>query len=161
MAGGTLLIGYGNPGRGDDGLGPAFARRIGQRKLPGLSVEIDYQLTVEHALMISTVATVVFADAALDAEDPFYFREIEGVSNGSLGSHSVSPQAALSLSRLLFGRSPRGFVLGLRGESFGEMADGLSAVALGSLDRADPFFVAWHAEQCRMTGNSRALEDFA
>ena len=68
MAGGTLLIGYGNPGRGDDGLGPAFARRIAARQLPGITIDIDYQLTVDHALMISEAETVVFADAALDAE---------------------------------------------------------------------------------------------
>ena len=53
MHGTTLLIGYGNPGRGDDGLGPAFARRIAARGLPGVTVEIDYQLTVDHALMIA------------------------------------------------------------------------------------------------------------
>ena len=64
---GNLLIGYGNPGRGDDGLGPAFARRMAARELPALRVEIDYQLTVEHALMISAARTVVFVDAALDA----------------------------------------------------------------------------------------------
>ena len=49
----ALLIGYGNPGRGDDGLGPAFAQRIADKKLPGLSVEIDFQLMADHSLTIS------------------------------------------------------------------------------------------------------------
>lgn len=161
MGRGLLLIGFGNPGRGDDGLGPAFARRILARALPGTSVEIDYQLTVEHALMISAAQTVVFADAALDAENAFYFRAIEEQSGGTLGSHSVSPDAALSLSRLLFGAAPEGFVLGLRGEAFGEMAEGLSAMAQASLDEAEAFFVAWHAERCRTPQDSRALQDIS
>ena len=45
------------PGRGDDGLGPAFAERIAARGLRGLPVDIDYQLTVEHALQVADVRT--------------------------------------------------------------------------------------------------------
>ena len=144
MAGGTLLIGYGNPGRGDDGLGPAFARLIAARQLPGITVEIDYQLTVDHALMISEADTVVFADAALDAEASYYFRPMDESVGEALGSHSVTPQAALALARLLFGAAPRGFILGLRGEKFGEMAEGLSDVAVNSLDAAQAFFLDWY-----------------
>jgi hydrogenase maturation protease len=144
MAGGTLLIGYGNPGRGDDGLGPAFARRIAARNLPGLTTEIDYQLTVDHALMISEAATVVFADAALDAEVPFYFKPMDESVAQALGSHSVTPQAALALARLLFGAAPRGFILGLRGSSYGAMAEGLTEEALGSLAQAEAFFLDWY-----------------
>ena len=142
---GNLLIGYGNPGRGDDGLGPAFARRMAARELPALRVEIDYQLTVEHALMISAARTVVFVDAALDAEKSFYFNPVDETVNGSLDSHAVSPEAALALSRLLFGAAPEGFVLGLQGEAFGEMAEGLSRTALLSLDVAEAFFIDWYS----------------
>jgi len=144
MTGGTLLIGFGNPGRGDDGLGPAFARLIAARQLPGLAIDIDYQLTVDHALTISEAKTVVFADAALDAEAPFYFRPMDGSVGEALGSHAVTPQAALALARLLFGAAPRGFILGLRGARFGDMAEELSDVALSSLDAAEPFFIDWY-----------------
>lgn len=145
MASGTLLIGYGNPGRGDDGLGPAFARRIAARNLPGLTIEIDYQLTVDHALMMAGAERVVFADAALDAEAPFYFRPVAGAADGALGSHSIGPDDAVALARLLFGASPSGFVLGLRGAAYGEMAEGLSEAAAASLDAAEAFFVQWYA----------------
>lgn len=144
MATGTLLIGYGNPGRGDDGLGPAFARRIAARQLPGLSVEIDYQLTVDHALMAAQAERVVFADAALDAEAPFYFRPVGGTATGALGSHSIGPDDAVALARLLFGAAPQGFVLGLRGAAYGEMRDGLSEAAAESLAAAEAFFLAWY-----------------
>ncbi|MFO1132799.1 MAG: hydrogenase maturation protease [Hyphomicrobiales bacterium] len=146
MHGSTLLIGYGNPGRGDDGLGPAFARRIDSHRLPDLTVEIDYQLTVDHALMIASAETVIFADAAVDADSPFYFRLLGETAACSLDSHSLSPQSALSLSRLLFGTAARGFIMGLRGETFGEMAEGLSEAALASLTCAEAYFLEWYAQ---------------
>ena len=140
----VLLIGYGNPGRGDDGLGPAFAQRVAALNLLGVDVEIDYQLTVEHALMISSAMSVVFADAAIDADAPFYFRPLGAASDSSLGSHHLTPGAALSLSRLLFGTMPMGFVLGLRGSRFGDMSEEISETGLRSLEAAQSFFLAWH-----------------
>ena len=60
-----LLIGYGNPGRSDDGLGPALAAQIAALGLAGVTVDIDYQLTVDHAALIATQDVVVFADAMI------------------------------------------------------------------------------------------------
>ena len=37
----TLLIGYGNPGRLDDGLGPALAEAVAKLAIPGVTVEAD------------------------------------------------------------------------------------------------------------------------
>ena len=48
-----LLIGFGNPGRLDDGLGPALADAIEKLALPGVTVESNYQLTVEDAAEIA------------------------------------------------------------------------------------------------------------
>ncbi|VGO14536.1 hypothetical protein PDESU_03099 [Pontiella desulfatans] len=63
----TLVIGYGNPGRLDDGLGPAFAERIQGLGLSGVTVESNYQLNIEDAELVSRYDTVVFADASVDA----------------------------------------------------------------------------------------------
>ena len=41
-----LVIGYGNPGRLDDGLGPAFAERIQAMELPSVTVESNTSLTL-------------------------------------------------------------------------------------------------------------------
>ena len=64
-----LLIGYGNPGRADDGLGPALADRIEALDLPGLTVESDYQLSIEHAALAAGHDIVIFADADGETED--------------------------------------------------------------------------------------------
>ena len=58
-----LLIGYGNPGRLDDGLGPAFAKAVEALHTPGVTVEANYQLAVEDAHAVAQHEIVVFADA--------------------------------------------------------------------------------------------------
>ncbi len=62
------LIGYGNPGRGDDGLGPALAAHLMEE--PDIVVTSDYQLTVDHALLLADAQIVVFADALMHADTP-------------------------------------------------------------------------------------------
>ncbi len=145
----ALLIGYGNPGRGDDGLGPAFAERIAARGLPGLAVEVDFQLTADHALTLSKYELVIFADAELSGTAPFSLREVTGTTSDSLGSHSVTPQGALGLTRLLFGATPEAHIIGIPGASFGKIEEGLSAAAQHNLNAAEAFFVPWYLEQAK------------
>lgn len=140
----TLLIAYGNPGRGDDGLGPAFAERIAAHDLPGLTVEIDYQLTVEHALMMAPFARVIFADARMDGDGAFEFRPLVPGNPQNIGSHSVTPEVALALCQLLYGATLQAFVLGISGDKFGDMSEDLSAPARAALDLAEAFFLRWY-----------------
>jgi hydrogenase maturation protease len=60
----VLLLGYGNPGRLDDGLGSELAARVQALGLPGVTVDSDYQLCLEDAEAVSRHDVVVFADAA-------------------------------------------------------------------------------------------------
>lgn len=138
-----LLIGYGNAGRGDDGLGPALAERIAGAGPDGLAVEIDYQLCVDHAAMVSRTPLVVFADAQMPGPDPFRFAEVSASSDANLSSHSLTPGAVLALARTLYGATPRAFVLGITGSEFGEVHEGLSAQAQANLARAETFFCDW------------------
>lgn len=138
----VLLIGYGNPGRGDDGLGPALAARIEARALPGVTVDIDYQLTVDHAALIAGQDVVVFADAMMGLDRPFQLTPVEGTAE-ALGSHQVSPQAALTLAGLLFGQTPPGWVLAISGQDFGEVKEGLSPQATANLTLAEAHLLAW------------------
>ena len=114
------LIGYGNPGRCDDGLGPAFAERMITRNPPGLLVSTSYQLTVDHALLISKAKLVIFADALMYEELPFRFS-------------TVRPDGA----------QPEAYILGISGQEFGEVREGLSATAKTNLDLAEAFFLEW------------------
>ncbi len=137
------LIGYGNPGRCDDGLGPAFAARIEARGLPGLDVFTDYQLTVDHALQIASAHEVVFVDALMKADAPFRFAALEPAMSHDLSSHSLSPASVLALAATLFDARPKAFVLGISGVEFGEVREGLSKEAGENLRLAEDFFVHW------------------
>ncbi len=141
-----LLIGYGNPGRGDDGLGPAFSEGMAARGLPGLEVDTDYQLVAEHALAISGHDLVVFTDAEIGGLDAFRFREIGPGAPEVLGSHSLVPETVLALCETLYGVCPKAYVLGISGYDYGEVKEGLSERAAANLSEAEAFFLAWLAD---------------
>lgn len=127
MSGGhTLVLGYGNPGRIDDGLGPALADRIGQSRLAGVRTLAAYQLQVEHAADIAEASKVVFADAALGVRPDFELRRIQPKRALRFSTHSASPESLLALARDVFGWRGAGYVLALRGEEFDDFGEGLS-----------------------------------
>ena len=134
-----LLIGYGNPGRLDDGLGPALAAKIEAAALEGLTVDSDYQLTVEDAFDVSKHDIVIFADAAVKGKEPFFIEEISSRSPMSLSSHSVSPEAVLYFAEKMFQSRARAFVLGIRGYEFNGFDERLSERAQKNLEEAFRF----------------------
>ncbi len=134
-----LVIGYGNPGRLDDGLGPAFAEIVESWHLPDVTVEADYQLTVEDAAIVAQHSVVIFVDASLTGEGPFYFEPITPRAAGGFTSHSVDPRAVLALAESLFGGSAKAFVLGIRGYEFNEFGEELSEPAKNNLSEALAF----------------------
>jgi len=135
------LIGYGNPGRLDDGLGPALAEAVEALELPGVSVDSDYQLTVEHAHAVALHDVVVFADAAVSGREPFSFNRLEPAENAgpAFSSHGVEPDEVLGLARYLFGGQTKGYMLGIRGYQFNEFGEQLSQEAKANLAEAVRF----------------------
>ncbi len=140
-----MLIGYGNPGRGDDGLGPAFVEAIARRELAGLDCRSAYQLTVDHALMVTDVERVVFVDALMGAPDPFLFTAVAASEASSITSHSLSPAGVITLARTLYGSAPEALALGISGQVFGDVREGLSGKAQSHLTLAEDFFLDWYA----------------
>jgi len=132
----VLLIGFGNPGRLDDGLGPALAARINALKLPSVTVDSDYQLQVEYAEALSRYAVVVFADAAVAGKEPFYVEKVVPTRGVTFSSHSLSPADTLGLAQDLFGAETEGFMLGIRGYEFNEFGERLSVRAAENLEQA-------------------------
>jgi len=131
-----LLIGFGNPGRLDDGLGPALAEAVAKLEIPGVTVDADYQLTVEDAAEVARHDVVIFADADVSGPEPFAFRRIEPVPAVSFSSHSVQPSAVLGLAHELFGARTKGYLLGMRGYAFNAFDETLSEKARANLVEA-------------------------
>ena len=142
VANDILIIGYGNPGRQDDGLGPALAEALEQFDLPGVTVDSDYQLTVEHAELASRHSVVIFADATKDDQESFtWTRIVAGAAGVRFSSHHLDPPDVLALSRDLFASEPGGYVLAMRGRRFGELEIGLSTEAQKDLKAAVDFLL--------------------
>ena len=139
----VLLVGFGNPGRLDDGLGPALAERIDLHELPGVTAEADYQLTVEDAAEVAKYDIVVFADADTAGPEPFWVKRIRPSDNEhlSFSSHSVSPEGVLTLAKKLFMAEPEAYLLGIRGYEFNEFGEGLTAKARANLAKAATYVV--------------------
>ena len=58
-----LLIGIGNSGRSDDGLGWAFVETMAQNEAFTGDTLLRYQLQIEDAAQISEYKQVIFVDA--------------------------------------------------------------------------------------------------
>lgn len=138
-----LLIGYGNPGRLDDGLGPALADALSRRGIPGLAVDSDYQLTVEDAEAVARHETAILADAAAAGPEPFAWHEVTEEEESGFTTHSVQPGQLLGLARNLFGAKTRLYVLGIRGYRFSDFGEGLSKQAQENLAAAGGFVEEW------------------
>ncbi|MCK5687481.1 hydrogenase maturation protease [bacterium] len=131
-----LLIGFGNPGRLDDGLGPIFAEKFSEYKLQNVTIDSDYQLVIDDAADIAKHDIVVLVDAATNGREPFYFEKIVPESAMSFSSHSVSPPALLSMAHDLFDAETVGYLLGIRGYEFNEYCEKLSPKAISNMEEA-------------------------
>lgn len=137
-----LIIGWGNPSRGDDGLGPALAEHasvLATSCRHDLRVETDFQLQPEHAADLVGCDAAIFVDADLDATDPFTFRRVTPSRDRTFTSHAMSPAAVLAAYRDAFGAEPPpSYVLAIRGEAFA-LGAGISTAAAIRLAAACTF----------------------
>lgn len=143
-----LIYGYGNPGRLDDGLGPAFAERMQALDLAGVMVESNYQLNIEDADTISSYDCVVFVDASVDAAPPFSFEPLERrEAMVGFSSHSITAESLLGLADQLFSATPEAYMLGIRGYEFNDFGERLSNQALLNLRESVRFLSDWIGRQ--------------
>jgi len=125
-----LVIGYGNTLRGDDAVGICVAERLAGCGR-GLDVRMVAQLTPELSEAVAASERAIFIDARRDRLDQDVLCEpIEENDEAPvpwLGHHG-EPRALLALSRALYGRSPRAWMVTIPAASF-EPGKGLSPLA--------------------------------
>jgi hydrogenase maturation protease len=140
-----LIIGIGNPSRGDDALGPLLIERLEALALPNVELLTDFQLQVEFSLDLQQRQQVIFVDASLTASPPFTFTPVIAAEDTSYSSHALSPSAVLHAYQKLFGEPPPAYVLAIRGEAF-ELGEGLSEAAANHLEAAIGWLREWLTE---------------
>ncbi|MER3475130.1 MAG: hydrogenase maturation protease [Armatimonadota bacterium] len=113
-----LIIGYGNPLRGDDGFGLAVAEQLQETLDPESGFVIAcQQLVPELAEPISRADVVIFVDARVG--EPAGLVECERLRPAPLSPtatvHHADPKGLLALARGLYGATPnRAFLLTVR-----------------------------------------------
>lgn len=138
-----LLIGIGNPSRGDDALGPASIEALEAMVLPSaIDLLTEFQLQVEHVLDLARCSQVVFVDASLDCATAFSFEAVEPDTRMT-HSHALSPAQLLgAYQRVHDSEPPRAKLLAIRGYEF-ELGAPLSDTARSNLDAALRFLMSW------------------
>ncbi|MBX2964478.1 MAG: hydrogenase maturation protease [Cyclobacteriaceae bacterium] len=138
----TLLVGIGNYGRSDDGLGWEFIDTFCSHD-DLFDVEYRYQLQVEDAELISRYNRVIFVDASHSTyEEGFHFYPCTPKVIHSYTSHQLSPESVLWLVHDLFGKNPEGYVMAISGHTW-KFKQGLSHQAQENFHKAATHFLAY------------------
>lgn len=137
-----LVIGYGNPGRQDDGLGPAVVRAIDGLGWSNVSTLDNYQLTIEDAVDVAAHDMVWFVDAACRGDEPYAIHCLSPSLDITFTSHLVKPQTVLAIADQQFCRCPEAWLVSVRGYEFG-FHEGLSDRAHDNLTATVALLRRW------------------
>jgi len=141
-----LIIGYGNPGRRDDGLGPALIEKLeAMDPIPDVTLDSDYQLMIEYSLDIAQHDMVIFVDAAVSGPEPYEFKTLEPKSTCGISTHSISAESLLALTLDIMSKPVDARLLAIRGYEF-DMAEGLTGKAEENLLEALSFIINFIAQ---------------
>jgi hydrogenase maturation protease len=124
----VLIIGYGNPLRGDDAFGLRAAERI-----PG-AIAV-HQLTPELMDPIARAGRVLFLDATSEGvAGEIRRRPVEPSRLAGAFTHHATPEALLAGALALYGRAPNAEIITVCGANFA-IADELSPPVKASLTK--------------------------
>lgn len=133
---GTLLVGIGNCGRKDDGLGWKFAGLVSGSGKIFIDCEYRYQLQVEDVLMTCHYDKIIFVDATHEVlEGGYKLKACPAAPHYYYSSHMQSPETILYLAKELYNKEPEAYLLAITGKQWG-LGNTLSAEAEMNLQKA-------------------------
>ncbi len=158
----TLILGYGNPDREDDGAAwhilAGLARRLG-RPVPedypegfdesGQEPELIFalQLTPEMAEMLAGYERVCLIDAHTGSvPEDLHAEKIDPRFQTSPFTHHMTPQTLVSLVESLYRRRPDAVLVSVRGYQFG-FGGSLSARTGALVKQAEDWIWAWWKQE--------------
>ena len=130
----TLVIGYGNTLRGDDGVGPRVAEQLEAwtgEQMRSLSV---HQLTPELSAEMAQAEEVWFVDARVGGAKPTV-QKLTITSTLPVMDHSWRPETLLYLAKTLYDAEPTAYHLLIPAQQF-DYGETLSAMALSRVEWA-------------------------
>jgi hydrogenase maturation protease len=130
----TLLLGYGNPDRGDDGVAWHILQTLFKEKgvleadlfccdfIPldeQTDVWFNFQLLPEIAEIIKNYKRAIFLDAHTgEIKENIRLAEVKPVYSNSPFTHHMTPSALLALTESISGSYPESWLLSIRGYQF-------------------------------------------
>jgi hydrogenase maturation protease len=130
----TLIIGYGNADRQDDGVGWHVLKNLAEKigctipEDPGAPIEIEnehvdllfiLQIFPELAETISHYKRICFVDAhTADIKDEIAWNEISPAYERSPLTHHMSPKTVLSITATIYDHIPEVILVSIRGYHF-------------------------------------------
>jgi len=133
-----LIIGIGNSGRSDDGLGWLMLDALNKQFIH-VDLLYRYQLQIEDAELLSHYPTVIFVDATKEnTKNGFFFKPCHPNNGLGLTSHMLEPETILWLENQLYKTKPATFVLGIEGKKWGLSLEP-SEMGLSNLSMARDF----------------------
>jgi hydrogenase maturation protease len=132
-----LVVGVGNVGREDDGLGWAFVDWLEDAGACARAERVRrYQLLLEDADLFARFDRALVVDATQDQDVLAYRAHVpEPRLDVTFTSHAMSVSCVLATAATCFGRIPAIQVLAIRGYSWG-LRMGLTTGAAANLDAA-------------------------
>ena len=131
-----LIIGYGNPLRGDDGFGYHAAERLEDLICdPDVEIHAVHQLTPELMDPLSKADRAIFIDASLGPTPGAMEERIidPEISVTPKFTHHLTPETLVSGARALFGRAASAVLITCAGTEF-DCSYGLTRAVQVSLD---------------------------
>jgi hydrogenase maturation protease len=155
----TLIIGYGNPLRSDDGFG-YHATRLMAEALAGEDAEVItcHQLTPELAEALSRSSRAVFIDADCEGQPgEIHYRELapEPAAPQTF-THTCTPLGLLASAEQLYGHRPKAVAITVSAQSF-DFGDALSFAVAAAL----PKVVEQVAQFVSVAQTTKATERYA
>ena len=157
----TLVLGFGNPDRQDDGVAWHVLHTLAVRlRLPApstfedefppndrLEMAFHLQLTPELAEDLACCGRVCFVDAHTgNVPAPVQLVRIQAGFQHSPFTHHLTPQSLLSMCQSLYGNAPQAALLSVRGYRF-EFERSLSAETAALLPQAIDLLLKWVEEE--------------
>jgi hydrogenase maturation protease len=125
----TLVIGYGNTLRGDDGVGPRIAAVVAGWARPGVEAIAVHQLGPELAVPLAEADRAFFVDArGAGASESYQVRPVGAGGVSSALGHASDPRALLALAAAAFGRHPEAWTVTVPATVL-DLGEGLSPTA--------------------------------
>lgn len=132
----TLLLGYGNPDRGDDGIAWHILNKLLEDKdifeeqddllnadLTHLDENVDIwfnlQLLPEVSELLAKYEKAIFIDAhTSEIQNDINIETVEPLYLNSPFTHHVTPSTCLALAEAISGKYPKSWLLSIRGYEF-------------------------------------------